>query len=895
MNTNAIVFPMSTPFIRCVAAILALASPVLAIDKPRGTFSSSGASSSGIYANPNLRGVLIRANWSAIEPTPGSFTFTSIATQVANAKANGKPWSLAIAGGGTGSPAWLTDPVASGGLGAPFITYSFRGVPGYKLPLFWDSIVQDRLAQLASALAAQYNSDSDLKLVYVTQMTANGIEGHLQGVDMNLLIAAGDDRDGDSDVDAADFQINWIEASKQASRSHALAFTNKAIAFEVHDVNNTATIPEIIINDLWNDPTLGQRVGAAMWWISGKNSYQPALITVLSNFPGDIYGQVIGKSGEGPWLANTSYPQGTYRMPVNPPMTNRFRYEVTTAGVSGGTEPVWPTTINATVADGTVVWTCRDSRFQNGDYATVFAQAKAIGMRYIEPWEWEFKYGPNSANGEWDAVLADFNAWADATFGNTPPAITSIADQTTTAGIAVGPLAFTVGDAETDVAALTVTGSSSNTTLLPNANIVSGGSGSNRTVTLTPAAGETGTSIVTLTVSDGALDSQTSFALSVFPPLAIGGGDPPAPVSGGSYSHTFTVTGATGAVAWTLASGALPPGLTLSSDGVLSGTPTTPGTYDFTVRATDSLGVTGTQNVMLTVCAVLPAGQIGEVARLADGRVQLRLLGQPGQYFSLETSTNLADWTELGRNTFAIGEFIVTDTNAIGAERRFYRWRSLPKPCFTCTQVVGYSQVGAANGWYVRDGVFESIVGDERWQLLWNSGGGVDLWQDPSYVGWNNALVSPCPTNSATPDRVLLSISGPYGTDEAAWATAIDTTLETIKQRLPSARRIILQPVVGGLDHQTCYIGGTDVRASWQHKHIDNAIAAVVQARFGTLPEVVPGFSPEVQSCADYADTLGHFTPAGAVAAAQAIGQYYAGVDNDCCPAAPLPWPAGGP
>ncbi len=414
------------PLIQHLITTVVFATSVLAIDKPLGTFSSSGATANGIYQNAQLQGVLIRADWKDIEPTPGNLTFTPIAAQVAIAKANGKPWSLAIAGGGTGSPPWLTDPVASGGLGAPFITYAFRGVPGYKLPLFWNSTVQVRLAQLADALAEQYNGDASLRLVYVTQMTANGIEGHLQGVDMNLLIASGNDRDGDGDADAADFQIAWVEASKQASRSFAFAFTNKAIAFEVHDVNNAATIPEAIINDLWNDPALAQRVGAAMWWISGKSSYQPALITVLSNFPGDIYGQVIGKSGEGPWLPNTSYSLGTFRMPVNPPPTNRFRYEVTTAGVSGAAQPVWPTTINATVTDGAVVWTCRDSRFQNGDYATVFAQAKAIGMRYIEPWEWEFKYGSNSANGEWDAVLADFNAWALAAFGSTPPTIIDI-------------------------------------------------------------------------------------------------------------------------------------------------------------------------------------------------------------------------------------------------------------------------------------------------------------------------------------------------------------------------------------------------------------------------------------------------------------------------------------
>ncbi|MCI0541058.1 MAG: hypothetical protein L0Z50_38135 [Verrucomicrobiales bacterium] len=299
--------------------------------------------------------------------------------------------------------------------------------------------------------------------------------------------------------------------------------------------------------------------------------------------------------------------------------------------------------------------------------------------------------------------------------------------------------------------------------------------------------------------------------------------------------------------------------------------------------------------VALTICALrpsclgadctnVPPGGRLLAARLADGRVELRLQGQPGQYFSLEVSDNLTNWVELGRNTLATNEFVFIDASAPGRARRFYRWRSLATPCFTCTQVIGYSQVGAQNGWFVRDGVFESTVGSDRWQLLWNGGAGVDLWQDPNYAGWNNALISPCVTNSAAPDRVLLSISGPYGSDEGAWAAAIHATIETIKLKLPTVRRVVLQAVVGGLAHETCFIGGTQVRASWQHKHIDNAIAAVVDARFSTTPEVVPGFSPEVRACADYADTLGHLTSSGAVAAAQAIGDYYAAIDTNCCP-----------
>jgi hypothetical protein len=76
-------------------------------------------------------------------------------------------------------------------------------------------------------------------------------------------------------------------------------------------------------------------------------------------------------------------------------------------------------------------------------------------------------------------------------------------------------LVFTVGDTETAAGSLTVTRSSSNTTLVPLANVVLGGSGANRTVTVTPAANQTGTATITLTVSDGLLTAQTQFTVTV--------------------------------------------------------------------------------------------------------------------------------------------------------------------------------------------------------------------------------------------------------------------------------------------------------------------------------------------------------------------------------------------
>jgi subtilisin-like proprotein convertase family protein len=98
---------------------------------------------------------------------------------------------------------------------------------------------------------------------------------------------------------------------------------------------------------------------------------------------------------------------------------------------------------------------------------------------------------------------------------NDAPTITSIANQSTTVGTSVGPISFTVGDVETAATSLSLAGDSSNTTLVPKANIVFGGSGSNRMVTVTPAAGQSGTSTITVTVSDGALNAGSAFTLTV--------------------------------------------------------------------------------------------------------------------------------------------------------------------------------------------------------------------------------------------------------------------------------------------------------------------------------------------------------------------------------------------
>lgn len=110
-----------------------------------------------------------------------------------------------------------------------------------------------------------------------------------------------------------------------------------------------------------------------------------------------------------------------------------------------------------------------------------------------------------------------------ASTGNTPPTISAVPNQSITANTPTADLAFTVGDNQTPPADLTVTATSSNTTLVPNANVVLGGSEANRTVRVTPAANQTGTATITLTVNDGALTAPSAFTVTVTS-AATGGG-----------------------------------------------------------------------------------------------------------------------------------------------------------------------------------------------------------------------------------------------------------------------------------------------------------------------------------------------------------------------------------
>lgn len=104
--------------------------------------------------------------------------------------------------------------------------------------------------------------------------------------------------------------------------------------------------------------------------------------------------------------------------------------------------------------------------------------------------------------------------------------------------------------------------------------------------------------------------SQRQFVFNVVPGLSIQTQSVPGGTIGQPYSVQFSALSVTGlhpvqgspaAATWSIASGSLPAGVTLSSDGKLSGTPTAEGSFTFVVRATGGGGTTDTETETLTV------------------------------------------------------------------------------------------------------------------------------------------------------------------------------------------------------------------------------------------------------------------------------------------------------
>jgi hypothetical protein len=182
-----------------------------------------------------------------------------------------------------------------------------------------------------------------------------------------------------------------------------------------------------------------------------------------------------------------------------------------------------------------------------------------------------------------------------------------------TAGVPYGPVTITASGGTAPYIFTITAGALPPGLTLSSAGVISG----------TPT--QSGSFTVTITATDavGCFGSQIYSALVNCPTITIAPATIPNGTVGVAYGPvTITASGGTAPYTFSIISGALPPGLTLTAAGILSGTPTTQGTFTFTVRATDATGCLGerlyTLIINVTTCptitvnpATLPAAVPG--------------------------------------------------------------------------------------------------------------------------------------------------------------------------------------------------------------------------------------------------------------------------------------------
>ena len=296
---------------------------------------------------------------------------------------------------------------------------------------------------------------------------------------------------------------------------------------------------------------------------------------------------------------------------------------------------------------------------------------------------------------------------------NDTPVIGTIAAQATAIATPTSEIAFTIADPETAAENLSVTATTTNPVLLPPSGIVLGGSGANRTITLSPAAGLAGSAPVTLRVTDadGAVAVRT-FVLSVGPtsttPIAI-----PNPVPSDvvltadeSFTLNYTITGSTWVTSVTRSNTTLfsAPGTGTSSD--LRTQPTSGGTArTLRIRPSDlstSAGRYGLSTVTLGFTGTgAPASQTFNVRVNPRAVANNNLLGIPGTTSTFDVLAN--DVVPIAGHSFNITSVSTPANGTLSIAPGGKRLRYTPNPTHngfdTFTYTVTVSSSDAFNGY----------------------------------------------------------------------------------------------------------------------------------------------------------------------------------------------------
>lgn len=315
-----------------------------------------------------------------------------------------------------------------------------------------------------------------------------------------------------------------------------------------------------------------------------------------------------------------------------------------------------------------------------------------------------------------------------------------------------------------------------------------------------------GTALVTVVNPDNSASAATSFPIQS-PNVTITTTAIPNASVGVPYSFTLSATGGIAPYTWSTA-GNFPSGLALSTDGIITGKPTTLGTFNFTVRASDTRNSAAVQAFSITVVqpvikitnpSQLPSviiGQTYSVTLVATGGAAPYYWTAgvglpPGISFDQNTGAIRGTPTTPGKYTFNVS---VTDAAQNFANATFTIVVNPPAllittvpPLFSGTVGVTYSQQFNAQGG----------IPPYKWSIASGSTGGLTL--DPTA-----GTLTGKPQSSGTFSFTLQL------TDDAGTSVSKDFTL-TVNQPTFTVSPAALSPASAGTAYSQTFTaaGGT--------------------------------------------------------------------------------------
>jgi hypothetical protein len=223
--------------------------------------------------------------------------------------------------------------------------------------------------------------------------------------------------------------------------------------------------------------------------------------------------------------------------------------------------------------------------------------------------------------------------------------------------------------------------------------------------------------------------------------------------TGGAYSQALSAALGIPPYSFTLASGALPPGLNLSTTGVISGVPTTPGAFAFSAQVTDSAGKSSQRTYSISVfpCVSSPTGLVSwwpgdgnasDIVGTSNGTAQGGVTfapGKVGQAMSFNGTNQFVDVPamNLGR-TFSL-EFWVRPT-------RTANYQHLISNSFSSANFGAlYLRINHLEYW--QGGMLQVMTPDSVLTNAWShvaltsDGSAVRIYVNGSLAGTNGALV----------------------------------------------------------------------------------------------------------------------------------------------------------